>query len=77
MLWHGERNNETENKGNASIFIPGIVYAGNVSLLAIYWILIKQLFQQEDGKMKKYMVYMDDGKNCFKSQFRLKMKSPQ
>ena len=49
MLWHGERNNETENKRNNGLFIPGIVYAGNVSLLAIYWILIKKALTEKSA----------------------------
>ena len=47
-----KNKNETENKRNDSLFIPGGVYAGNVSLLAFYWILIKGIFQRNQPQLE-------------------------
>ena len=49
-----KNKNETENKRNVNLFIPGSIYAGNVSLLAFYWILIKGIFQEEKKEVNSY-----------------------
>ena len=56
-----KNKNETENKRNNGLFIPGGVYVGNVSLLAFYWILIEGIFQRRKT-MKVFITKQSHGK---------------